>query len=141
MSATLTNSKRWYDGKKHRHWLGTITLDASYPTGGYPITIADLGFTSYIEDVIVTGDYGIGFVYQWNKIGGALQAFFPRPSQASDLAATVTVTSGTGDGDANTYAASFSGEHGTVDRALLAEVPGTDGACNGVVLDIEIRGY
>lgn len=48
-----------------------VTLDASYPTGGYPISAAQLGFNK-TRAVFVTSHSG-GYVYEW--AAGNLKAY------------------------------------------------------------------
>lgn len=48
-----------------------VTLDSSYPTGGYTISSANLGF-SKVRAVFVMSHTG-GYVYEWT--GSALKAY------------------------------------------------------------------
>ena len=54
----------------------SVALDTSYPTGGYPITAAQLGF-SKSRVTFVTSHSG-GYVYEWaanGSNGGNLKAY------------------------------------------------------------------
>ena len=50
-----------------------VTLDASYPTGGYSITPANLGFTK-VKAVIIQSHTG-GYVYEYDVANQKLKAY------------------------------------------------------------------
>ena len=56
MALTVTTSKTEYVGTE-KCWRGTITPDASYPTGGESFTPAQVGFVNFSR-VIVTPSEG-----------------------------------------------------------------------------------
>ena len=64
MAITSTRSPRNVAGGQKQR-IATITFDSSYPTGGEPITAADLGLSSQIEFVFCQ-TLNAGYVVAWD---------------------------------------------------------------------------
>jgi hypothetical protein len=57
------------------HETFTVTFDASYPTGGYAITAANLGLST-LDTIIPNGvDTSGTYLVSWNQATGKLQLF------------------------------------------------------------------
>ena len=102
---------------------GKISFDSSYPTGG-----ESLDLTDRLQTVLcVMFENKSGYMFEYDYTNKKVKVYYPTKSQSSNLAATVTITGNTGDGDAGTYNVSFSGEKGEVDAGAGEEVGnGTD---------------
>lgn len=55
--------------------LQEITLDNSYPTGGYTIAPGDAGLSNIIGAAVIGVPSGVGYWFLWNSTTGKLQAF------------------------------------------------------------------
>ena len=123
MALTISVVERTVFGNK-RIVIADVDFDSSYPTGGESLQASDVGLKA-IDFLQATPKSG--YIFEYDYTNEKLKAFYPTKSQDSNLAATVTVTSNTGDGDAGTYDVSFSGEKGAVDAGPAEEVTnGTD---------------
>jgi len=123
MALTISVVERTVFGNK-RIVIADVDFDSSYPTGGESLQASDVGLKA-IDFLQATPKSG--YIFEYDYTNEKLKAFYPTKSQDSNLAATVTVTGTTGDGDAGTYDVSFSGEKGTVDAGPAEEVAnGTD---------------
>lgn len=75
----------------------SITLDASYPTGGYAISPALLGFTSRIDGIVAsTAGNTTGVTVGWNPATGKLQAYVSNGASPALLAEAPNTTALTG---------------------------------------------
>jgi len=123
MALTISVVERTVFGNK-RIVFADVDFDSSYPTGGESLQASDVGLKA-IDFLQATPKSG--YIFEYDYTNEKLKAFYPTKSQDSNLAATVTVTSNTGDGDAVTYDVCFSGENGAVDAGPSEEVTnGTD---------------
>jgi hypothetical protein len=60
----------------HRLAIASFTGDSSYPTGGYPVTLAAWGFSNYLEHSEVGFAPGTtSYIVKYNKGTGSLQFF------------------------------------------------------------------
>ena len=55
---------------------GTIAMDTSYATGGYPITARQVAL-AYIDDLILDDGYG-GYLYAWDGPNSKIKVFYPQ---------------------------------------------------------------
>jgi len=102
---------------------GKISFDSSYPTGG-----ESLDLTDRLQTVLaVFIENKSGYIFEYDYTNKKVKAYYPTKSQSSSLAASITVTGTTGDGDAGTYTVNFSNEKAEVDAGVAEEVAnGTD---------------
>lgn len=54
-----------------RAWIGDVTFDASYPTGGEPLTATDLG----LVDVFYLTGYAAGYVLVYDHANAKIEVF------------------------------------------------------------------
>lgn len=76
----------------------TLTLDASYPTGGYALTPAQLGFVSSIDGIVAGGTAGntTGVVVGWNPTTQKLQVYLSNGASPALLNEAPNTTALTG---------------------------------------------
>jgi len=80
MSATLTVTQHWTDGKR-RHVVGTIALSGSYVTGGVPLNVAVYGNPTS-QPVVVSNIVGQGGYY--GSVPGSLYSYRYVPAPSTD---------------------------------------------------------
>jgi hypothetical protein len=90
MALTFTKQKEGVVGDL-RYWAGTITFDASYPTGGEAIVAGDFLFASTIFLLQLGTDDGV--FCQFDRANSKIMVFFPTGGTA---AAPTTVTTPSG---------------------------------------------
>lgn len=103
MPVSFVRSSRGYDvlGRRQLH-VGKLTLDNSYPTGGYSLTLAILKARNarIIEGVIVSGGNAAAATrkFSWDSVnqklmahqtGAALSGVFSETANATDLSAVI----------------------------------------------------
>lgn len=79
---------------QRRYQIADITLDTSYPTGGYTIAASVFGFAVEIDQVhpAVAVDSGGHFInVAWNESTGKLMAFYPTGGAAAPSTVTAPV--------------------------------------------------
>lgn len=80
LSVTVTN--RNVAGNLRIH-TGTMSFDSSYPTGGEPITPADVGFGSTIQDMQIRPlGAALGYNFSFDRVNLKVLAF--RTDQVDD---------------------------------------------------------
>ena len=102
MAVTITKSPRGSDSiGRRRHIVVTLTLDNSYPTGGYAITAGQFGASNgrVIEGAALLGGNAAAGGYQpiWDNVNGklmvwrtgAVNAVAEQVPNATDLSALV----------------------------------------------------
>ncbi len=72
-----------------RLWIGDITLDTSYPTGGYSLSPSLFGMGSVIDNVDV-GDAG-GKPYEWDGVNNKLKAYSAVGTEVANATSLATV--------------------------------------------------
>ena len=72
MALTLNKTAEWVAGDR-RMKVFDVTFDASYPTGGEPVSLADLGFSGEVSFLLAepTG----GYSFEYNPAAGTLLAY------------------------------------------------------------------
>lgn len=80
MSATLTVTQSWTDGKR-RHVVGTIALSGSYVTGGVPLNLAVYGNPTS-QPIVVSDIVGMGGYY--GAVPGTLYSYRYVPAPSTD---------------------------------------------------------
>jgi len=121
MALTISVVERTVFGNK-RIVIADVDFDDSYPTGGESLQASDVGLKAI--DFLQAAPKS-GYIFEYDYSNEKLKVFYPTKSQESNLAATVTVTDTTGDGDSGTFDVSFSGEKGAVDAGPAEEVADT----------------
>ena len=123
MALTVTILDTTVFGNK-RVVFASVDFDSSYHAGGESLQASDVGLKA-IDFLQATPKSG--YLFEYDYTNQKLKAMYPTKSQSSNLAATVTITNATGDGDAGTYDVNFTGEKGAVDAGPAEEVAdGTD---------------
>lgn len=79
MGLAFTKETDWVSGPK-RHWVGKITFDSSYPTGGEALTASDFGL-QVLEDLIINPT--LGYVFHWDKTNAKVIAYRSAGSAAA----------------------------------------------------------
>lgn len=76
----------------------TLTLDASYPTGGYAVTPAQCGFVSAIDGMVFGATAGntTGVVLGWNPTTQKIQAYLSNGASPALLNEAPNTTALTG---------------------------------------------
>lgn len=76
----------------------TLTLDGSYPTGGYPVTPAQVGFASSIDGMVLggTANNTTGVVAAWNPTTQKVQAYLSNGASPALLNEAPNTTALTG---------------------------------------------
>ena len=77
--------------------LWTITLDTSYPSGGYSVTNKTFALTNLYGLFVISGQVSGGYVIQYSRTSntaGAVQAYW-LPAESASPQALVAVTTGT----------------------------------------------
>lgn len=123
MAVTVTALERGTFGNMVA-FLGTIDFDTSYPTGGEPLSAAELGFQS-IKFIIFepTG----GLVFKYDRTNGKVLAYAQGVlvgAAGSETLDDFPVTAGVGV-TADTHISAKTGA-GTVGLGALKEVPNTN---------------
>lgn len=78
-----------------RGWLGTVTFDSSYVTGGEPYTVGNFGLASVVNMMLF--DSASGYTFQHDRTNKKILAYRQSPS-GTVAAPTLTVTGGQGAG-------------------------------------------
>ena len=66
MTVTFAENHRGVEGDLRR-WLGTITFDSSYPTGGEAITAANFGLAQIEHVQLATGVGNLDITPHWDE--------------------------------------------------------------------------
>lgn len=82
MVLTITNVKKGIAGDL-KYSILTVDFDASYPTGGEPLTAADLGMTVAHR---VEAQSTSGYVFEYDHANAKLLAYYVDNNGASDSA-------------------------------------------------------
>lgn len=85
MSLTITRKGGFKLGNGYANAFD-ITFDSSYPTGGEPLSAAQLGLTNVS---LVLAETASGYLFQYDYTNAKLKAFYPRAAVTGTLAATV----------------------------------------------------
>jgi hypothetical protein len=95
---------------KHRVVSQDITFDTSYPTGGYSITAASLGWSA-IDGILKLGESGAtkGYDLTWDTANSKLMAFRTATVTPAGTVAAPTFTGTTPTADLNLATPAFSG--------------------------------
>ena len=82
---------------KHRVKVFDITLDSSYPTGGYSLTATDLHWSQLDSVEVISGNSASGgYVFNWDTVNKKLMAFYGAAgaTPAGTISGNVTVVGG-----------------------------------------------
>ena len=79
MAAVATVQDSWQTGGNYTEYIGTIALDASYPTGGEAV---DVGSNERIEHLAAVST--AGYVFSWDKANQKLVAWYSDNNNAAD---------------------------------------------------------
>jgi len=92
MAATLAYFDTAIGAGNQQLKVYTITPDASYPTGGYPITPAQVGLLNitYVDSQNTTGTTSV--IWQYNYTTKSLQAYWTGPAISGVLAEVTNTT-------------------------------------------------
>ena len=91
MAATIAVVKRFKAvGGMPKDALFDVTLDASYPAGGYAITPANLGLKGIWN--LQPTDVVNGYAFAWDKTAGKLMAYWTGAAVSSVLAEVTAAT-------------------------------------------------
>jgi hypothetical protein len=66
-----------------RVWMGTVTFDSAYPTGGETLVAADLGFTE-IDFVVIDDNPASSRIAVWDPATGKLKLFTALSTEAGN---------------------------------------------------------
>lgn len=90
MALTVTISTKSVMGNRRYH-TGTLDFDSSYPTGGEPITVANVGFISEINDMTFAAlGAALGYDVKFDRVNSKVMVF--RTDQVDDPAEEVPDT-------------------------------------------------
>jgi len=70
---------------KRRMCTGTMAFDASYPTGGEPVTPSDFGFKKAIDSISLIGGKG-GYVGDFDKTNSKILMYYADYDALADSA-------------------------------------------------------
>jgi len=81
MALTYAPAKRGSAGDL-RYWIGTITFDSSYPTGGESITQEKMGFHTVHSITLSSAD---GYTFEYDKTNEKIIAYNPVSAHTHDF--------------------------------------------------------
>lgn len=91
MAATLAVVKRFQARQgQPRRALFDVTLDASYPAGGYAITATQFGFKGIW--MVNPNPVVAGYAFQWDVTNGKLKAYWTGAAVSAVLAEVTATT-------------------------------------------------
>lgn len=94
MTITATENQRGVEGNLRR-WLGTITFDSSYPTGGEAIAASDFGLAQIEHVQLATGVGALDITPHWDqtnsKIILAVSSTGLQVANTTDMSATTVI--------------------------------------------------
>lgn len=73
-------------------WIGTVTFDNSYPTGGEVILPTDVGFNVSIDAVIAMGSPGGSRLFLWDQANKKMKLFTALGTEAVNASDQSTIT-------------------------------------------------
>lgn len=90
MAITTSRVHHWSDGARFERIID-VTFDSSYPTGGYPLTVANTFLRNAIYDVRDGVSSG-GHVVRYNPTTGKLQLYVGGAAASTPLAELANAT-------------------------------------------------
>jgi len=72
-------------------WIGTVTFDNSYPTGGEAIAKSDVGFDVSVDAVIPMGSPNGNRLFQWDPVNKKMKLFTALGTEAANASDQSTI--------------------------------------------------
>ena len=75
-----------------RVWVGTITFDSSYPTGGEAIVPGDFGFSEINHVIVGPNDAAASRIAAWDRTNSKIKLFTALSTEAANASNQSTIS-------------------------------------------------